>query len=213
MIELKVINKVDPLHRTAEKQSSVEEFSPMDPPSAYAPPNLEVVAYEAMHPVLQELMDEHKIVVAKLESFEETLINLQNEGINKESFGKLAEFFEFFDNEVVKHHQKEEKTLFPLLHQRLLESEEHGKGPEALTAVDMMEDDHREILQLAAVVFNFFGIAMKLPDPNSRLVVLDTAIEQGKHLVEILKLHIFREDNIVFSLANQYIEPSKFDNF
>ena len=102
--------------------------------------------------------------------------------------------------------------MFPLLHKKLLQSEEHGKGPEAVTAIDVMEDDHIKTLQLAAVVFNFFGIAMKLPDARSRLIVLDTAIEQGKSLVELIKLHIFREDNIVFPLAHQHISSSEFDH-
>ncbi len=213
MIELKVINKLDPLRPNAEKQSNQEEFSPMDPPDAYNPPNISAVPYEDMHPVLQKLMDEHKLVSAELKSFEETLIELQTDGLSRAAFSKLSKFFEFFDQEVVKHHQKEEKTIFPLLHKRLLEHKEHGKGTDPITAIDMMEDDHLKILQLAAVVFNFFGMAPKLPDQNSRLLVLDTAIEQGKELVELLKLHIFREDNIVFSLAHQHISSEEFEKF
>ncbi len=211
MIELKVINQLDPLRRKAEKEPGMEELSPMDPPDAYAPPNVKPVKYDEMHPVIQKLMDEHKILSAKLETFEETLIALQADGITKKGFGQLAEFFEFFDQEIVQHHRKEERSIFPLLHQRLLQSEEHGKGATPVTAVDMMEDDHIQILQLAAVVFNFFGMAMQLPDQHSRVLVLDTAIEQGKKLVELLKLHIFREDNIVFSLANQHITQMEFD--
>ena len=60
MIELKVINKNDPLKRRVEKQTEQEEFSPMDPPDAYSPPNIDTVDYKDMHPFLQQLVNEHK---------------------------------------------------------------------------------------------------------------------------------------------------------
>lgn len=213
MIELKVINNADPVRRTVEKQNIEEEYSPMNPPDAFAPPNLEKVDYQDMHPFIQGLMDEHKIATERLKEFEETLLDMQKTGIDRKTFTQLGDFFEFFDLTITKHNQKEEKTLFPSLHRKLKETGEHGNGADELTAVDMMEDDHIKAVQLAAVVFNFFGIAMNLPDPNSRLIVLDTAIEQGKALIELLRLHIFREDNIVFALANRHLSTTELNNF
>ncbi|MCF8244167.1 MAG: hemerythrin domain-containing protein [Saprospiraceae bacterium] len=211
MIELKVINQSDPLKRKAEKQTEQEEFSPMDPPDAYSPPNLEAIPYEEMHPFLQQLMDEHKTCIKGLDDFEAILLHIQEKGLDREVNGKLSQFFEFFDNNIVKHNQKEEKDLFPLLQQKLMESGEHGHGLTPVTAVDMLEDDHIKVIQLAAVVFNFFGLVMRLPDANSRLVVLDAALEQGKVLIEMLRLHIFREDNIVFVQAQQLISAEEFE--
>ncbi len=183
----------------------------MDPPDAYAPPNMEPVPYEELHPFLQQLSDEHKECIKELDAFEETLLHIQQKGIDKSVDTRLRTFFEFFDVHIVKHNQKEEKGLFPLLHQKLKEKGDHGHGPTPVTAVDMLEDDHVKALQLAAVVFNFFGLTMRLPDPNSRLVVLDAALEQGKVLIELLRLHIFREDNIVFSQAHQYLSTAELD--
>ncbi|MBI5914080.1 MAG: hemerythrin domain-containing protein [Bacteroidetes bacterium] len=211
MIELKVINQHDPLERKVEKQHEQEEFSPMDPPDAYSPPNLEAVPYKEMHPFLRQLIDEHQVCIKELDAFEQALLQIQNEGLSREADKKLRDFFHFFDNNIVKHNQKEEATLFPLLHRRLIENGEHGRGHDALTAVDMLEDDHVKALQLAAVVFNFFGLAMRLPDVSSRLVVLDAALEQGKSLVELLKLHIFREDNIAFAQAQRLLTKTEFD--
>ena len=213
MIELKVINKTDPLKRTAEKQSMEEEFSPMNPPDAFAPPNLEEVAYKDMHPFIQKLMDEHKVFIDKLDSFESTLLELQNKGVKKEVLSKLSEFFEYFDQEIHIHNRREERSIFPILHERLKASGEHGKGVDLVTAIDMMEDDHIKAMQLAAVVFNFFGVATKLPDQNSGLILLDMAIEQGKVLIELLRLHIFREDHIVFALAQQHLSKAEMDQF
>ena len=212
MIDLKQLKDIDPRERRAEKQSEREEYSPMDPPDAYAPPGMETVAYEAMHPFLQHLMDDHKTVIDALESFEGVLIHIQKEGVSREVNQGLSDFFHFLDEQIVRHHVKEEKILFPLLQERLLEKGEHSPGPVSKTAIDMLEDDHIKVMQLAAVTFNFFGVAPRLPDPASRALVLDAALEQGKTLVELLRLHIFREDHIVFPLAHKHVTPDELDD-
>ena len=45
----------------------------------------------------------------------------------------------------------------------------------------------------------------RLPDQNSRLIVLDIALEQSMAMIELLKLHIYREDHILFDLANEHL--------
>ncbi len=201
----------DPIKRMVEKQTDQEELSPMDPPDAYAPPQLETIPYEEMHPFLQELRDEHETYIEKLDAFEEALLQIQENGMDKGIEGKLREFYHFFDNEIVKHSQKEDKILFPLLHQRMIEKGEHSQGPEATTAVNVLEDDHVEAMQLAAISFNFFGLAARLPNPESQIIVLDAAINQGKALIEHLRLHIFREDNVVFTQAHKDITKEELD--
>ena len=74
-----------------------------------------------------------------------------------------------------------------------------------------MEDEHAKAMQLAAVVVNFLGLVFRLPDERSGMIVLDAALEQGKNLVELLRLHVFREDNVVFSLAHRLISTAEFD--
>jgi len=211
MSDLKDLNKIDPLKRMVEKETGTEEFSPMDPPEAYAPPKMDEIPYDQLHPFLQELMDEHKACIKQLDSFEEALLHIQEKGLDKSVDDKIRNFFTFFDENIVKHNQKEEKILFPKLHQRLIEKGEHGHGHEPVTAVDMLEDDHVKFLQLAALVFNFFGMATRLPDLNSRVVVMDAALEQGKALIELLRLHIFREDNIAFSQAHRFLSTAELD--
>ena len=49
------------------------------------------------------------------------------------------------------------------------------------------------------------GLAPRLPDQNSRMIVLDLAIEQSMAMIELLRLHIYREDHIVFDLAQQHL--------
>ncbi len=188
------------------------ELSPMDPPDSYFPPAQESVPYEEMHPFLQELMEEHKRLSEELGKLEETLILIRERGVEKETNARLRNFFEFFDDHVISHHKKEERLLFPVLEKKFIEKGEHSKGPQLTTPVDVMEDDHIKGVQLAATVFNLFALSGRLPDHNSRLIVLDLAIEQGMSLVEMLRLHIFREDSVIFPVANKHIDIENLDN-
>lgn len=210
MEDLKNTNKIDPLKRIAERQSDKAEYSPMDPPDAYRPPVMDVVPVEDLEFILQHLIEEHKLVEKELDKFENTLIQIRKEGFTKESNKEIGAFFEFLDSDIVSHHSKEDRLVFPVLHRRLIEVGEHGKGPVRETAVDMMENDHIKIMQLAALVFNLIGITSRLPDQDSRLMVLDIALEHAMTLIESLRLHIFREDNIVFALAHKHLKESDF---
>lgn len=212
VMDVRKLNRVDPLRKQPEKGlDGGEGLSPMDPPDAYAPPSVEPVPAAELHPFLRKFKDEHVPFMEELNAFEEAILSIQKTGFTKESDAKLRHFFHFFDQEFTPHNRREEATLFPLLHARLIADGEHSKGEVPATAIDLMEDEHAKAMQLAAVVVNFLGLAFRLPDERSRLIVLDAALEQGKNLVELLRLHVFREDNAVFSLAHRLISRAEFD--
>ncbi len=213
MENLKDLQNQDPLKRMVEKQTEQEEYSPMNPPEAYEPPDIDAVPYEKMPRFLQNLMDEHKIYKEQLAVFESILNKLKESGLvpDPKIDEGLRAFFTFLDDMVVIHNLKEEKILFPILQNRLLEKGQHGQGLNPKTAIDMLEDDHIKLMQMAAVTFNFLGLAARLPDNASRAITLDAAIEQGKLLIEMLRLHIFREDNVVFSTAVELIAAKEFE--
>lgn len=212
MLDLKQLNNQDPIKRMVEKESGVEEYSPMDPPNAYAPPTVDAVPYEDMHLCLQKFIDEHTQAKKELEVFEKSLIAFKQNGWqrDKDIERNFSSFFTYMDNQMVKHQLKEEKVLFPLLQKRLLEHEEHSKGKFPKTAIDMLEDDHLKIMQHLTLMFNFISLATRLPDLASRARTFDVAAEQGFTLIELLKLHFFREENVVFPKANKYILPDEF---
>lgn len=214
MIDLKKINTVDPLKRMVEKKTGGEEYSPMDPPDAYAPPVLDTVPYEQMHRCLQRFMDEHRQTKEKLDTFESELITFKKNDWqrNRKIESGLSLFFEYLDNQLLKHHLKEEKVLFPILQKKLLERGEHSNGRFPKTAIDMLEDDHSKIMQHFTLMFNFFSLATRFPDLTSRALTFDVASEQGFALIELLRLHIFREENVVFPKANKYISASEFND-
>lgn len=198
--------KSDFIKRFVEKDTGdVQVYSPMDPPGAYKPQGVDPVPYEQFDRVLRLLIDEHKITLIKVDELESTLIEIKKEGINKERNKKLGQFFEYVDNKIVLHHLKEERVLFPFIHDRMIDNGEHGSGPIPDTAVDMLENDHIKIMELATLTFSLLGITSRIVDPVSNALLLDIAIEQGLSLVELLRLHVFREDNVVFPLAQKYL--------
>lgn len=210
--ETRKITQTDSIKRFVEKESE-EELSPMNPPGAYAPPALDEMSYAEMNTVLQKFIDEHNNCLKKVDAFENALNRIREEGFgaHKEVSAALSEFFEFVDTNISKHNLKEEKILFPLVQTRYLETGEHSQGSVQKSAVDMLEDDHIKFMQLAAITFTLLGLAGRLPDQNSRLIVLDFALEQGKQLAEMLRLHIFREDKIVFPFAQRNLSSVEFD--
>ncbi len=212
IMDVHILNRIDPLRKQAERGlDSGTGLSPMDPPDAYAPPSVEPVLAAELHPFLRQFRDEHVPFMDELNAFEEAILSIQKTGYTKESDAKLRHFFHFFDHEFGPHHRREEASLFPLLHERLIARGEHGKGSVPTTAVDLMEDEHAKAMQLAAVVVNFLGLVFRLPDERSGMIVLDAALEQSKNLVELLRLHVFREDNVVFALAHRLIATAEFD--
>ena len=211
-MNMHILNRIDPLRKQAERGlEHGKGLSPMDPPDAYAPPNLEPVPAQALHPFLRRFRDEHVPFMQELQAFEEAILSIQEKGYTRESDARLRHFFHFFEQEFTPHSRREEATLFPLLRERLIASGEHGRGSFPATATEVMEDEHAKAMQLAAVVVNFLGLVFRLPDERSGMIVLDAALEQGKNLVELLRLHVFREDNVVFSLAHRLISTSEFD--
>lgn len=207
-----IFEKFDYIKRSVEKDSGEDPvYSPMDPPDAYKPPAITTVPYEELHPALQLFMDEHKNMMTKLDEFENTLLEIRKGGVNKERNKELADFFAFLDDKIVLHNLKEERVLFPYIHDRMIENGEHSTGPIPETAVDMLENDHIKTMEMATLTFSLMGISSRLTDTVSNALLMDTAIEQGLSLVELLRLHIFREDNVVFSLAHKYLTASDFE--
>jgi iron-sulfur cluster repair protein YtfE (RIC family) len=206
------LNQRDPLQKQPERGMSGNEMNPLDPPEAYAPPALHRVPLEELHPFLRKLCDEHMVFLEELKKFDEAILAVQKTGYTKELDTQLRHFFKIFEQDFILHSRREEEALFPLLHQKLIADGEHGTGDTPTTGIDIMEDDHLKAVQLAAVVLNFMGLALRLPDEKSRLIVLDAALEQAKTLVELMRLHIFREDNVIFSSAHRLISKSEFDH-
>lgn len=178
--------------------------SPFSPPDAYsASEKEEDIPYEDMHPLLQRLIDEHKAYSDKLTEFEETLQIIESGTVNREIDQRLRDFFAYLDEEIAPHNRDEEKKLFPKISEKMNRDGTHSKGDENFNVIDVLEDEHIKAIQLSAVTFNMFALFARIPDERSRIMILDVAINQARELVELLKLHIYREDTIIFSYAHR----------
>lgn len=212
-LDLKKLQKTDPVKKQSEKGLEDQEDSPMDPPNAYEEPGKIEIQSENMDDSIKIFMDEHREVLKVLGEFEKGIVAYKTngyiltEGINA-SFSK---FFKCFDEELLPHNRKEEKVLFPILNKKLIEAGEHSKGAKQVTAIDIMEDDHVKFIQLGALAFNLLGLANRMADKRSRIFVLDTAYETSRELIELIKLHIHREDETLFPLAQKYFSEDEFE--
>lgn len=213
MIDLKKLAKTDPVKRNVEKGLEDVEHTPMDPPTAYDQPGKMEVTFENMEKPLLTFVDEHKKAMVIIDAFEKALVQFKTTDyqVDKQINEVFSSFFKFLDDELLPHNVKEEKVLFPILHKKLLEAGEHSTGANPVTAIDVMEDDHIKFIQLGALSFNLLGIATRLKDEGSRRFVMDTAYENARELVELLKLHIYREDFTLFPLAQKYLSKEEFE--
>lgn len=95
------------------------------------------------------------------------------------------------------------------MNKKLIAAGEHSKGGKAVTAIDVMEDDHIKFIQLGALAFNLLGLSTRINDDRSRIFVLDTAYETSRELIELLKLHIYREDVTLFPIAQKLLSEEE----
>lgn len=210
MLDLKKYKEEDPLKRLVEKESGGQELSPMEPPDIsdkdMPPANL-----ESYHNCLKQLVKEHQEFGEMLAEFEKAILFFKEHGLQKQEETKavINNFFSFIDNTVLPHNRNEEKTLFYLLNKHLVAKEIYSKNGSSNTVIDIMADDHSKLIQLSALAFNLLGLATRLPDHDSRLIVLDVAIEQSLAMIELLRLHMYREDHIVFDLATEHLSEDE----
>lgn len=210
-VTMRSVNQRDALTRQPDAGSGGEGLSPMDPPEAFSPPALERVSVLDLHPFLQELCEDHSLLSAEVRVFEEVIDSVATTGFTKHVQGALLGFLDGLERTFLPHSRQEEELLFPLLHARMLADGEHARGSVATTAVDVMKDDHLKLIRLVAVIANFLKVAPHLPDAGSTLLVRDAALRHAKCLVELLRLHMFREDNVVFAAAHRLISAPEFD--
>lgn len=182
--------------------------SPMDP---HEEEGRLTMKKEDASDVIKRLMAEHQVVLKVIEEFEKGIVAYKMNGYKltdeiNESFSK---FFKCLDDDLLPHNRREEKTLFPVLNKKLLLAGEHSQGKNPITAIDVMEDDHTKFIQLGALSFNLLGLSTRLVDDRSRFFVLDTAYDTSRELVELIKLHIFREDETLFPLAQKYLSEEE----
>lgn len=205
-------SKDDPLKRYVNKE--IEDYpSPMDPPPLYTAPTIQV-PYDQMVQTLKDLIDDHNDFEKVLNVFDQALVSFKEKGwkFDSEISAAFKKFFQYMDDDLISHTRKEEKALFPCLQEKLLESGEHSPGPHPMTPVDIMESDHERVSVMTNLVFNLLGLAARIRDDEARNLLFEHAFHQGQEIVEVMKLHIYKENTTVFPLAQQLLSAQDWEN-
>lgn len=153
---------------------------------------------EAPHPV-HTLMEEHIIIQDNLKELGALVARIK--GINSfEAFGEDLEKLKDIAHHLVEaesHHEREEDVLFPVM-------EKH----DIVEPPKIMKLDHVEFRQrkkaLYQIAYNHedYGFA----DFKQKV------IELGSYLAQELDGHIFKEDNILYQMALQTLNPEEWDD-
>lgn len=151
---------------------------------AFVPP-------ESCYPVVV-LMNEHRVIESVLDALESRLEALHNKPFPGEFFRQALDFISNFADGC--HHYKEEQCLFPAMEARGVPSE---GGP-----IGMMLYEHDQGRACVA------GMRQNLEPAEAGSA---DAVEAVRHYtmayVNLLRQHIFKEDNILFRMASNVLTP------
>ena len=137
--------------------------------------------------VLATFIDEHAHILRELEELAEALAK------DDPSWLDVLRVSVFLIG-VEPHHAREEQVLFPLLRDRGLE------GPPAV-----MEKEHEGLRALKHRLHDHAQDALNAADPSENSSRWRTVQRDGAQLVDLLRQHIDKENNILYPMALQAI--------
>jgi hemerythrin-like domain-containing protein len=138
------------------------------------------------------LRDEHQVILKVLDCFDLALQQARTSGaVSREVFEPFLEFFRGFADRC--HHCKEEDRLFPCLERKGIPRE---GGP-----IGIMLMEHQQGRQRVRAMAEELGSA-----DGGDAVAIERVLDQGQQFLELLRGHIFKEDNVLFNMADQIIQ-------
>lgn len=149
---------------------------------------MEPVASDRPSAVLKR---EHQVILRVLDVLQ-NLLDASDEGgeLEVEPVGRCVEFFRLFADAC--HHAKEEDLLFPVLEERGIPNE---GGP-----IGVMLHEHR----LARGFVQRMGQALERIRCGEQSTQTAVELERaGREYIELLRLHIAKEDNVLFMMGDQ----------
>ncbi|MDP2731197.1 MAG: hemerythrin domain-containing protein [Dehalococcoidales bacterium] len=140
------------------------------------------------------LKEEHQGVLQKLDALEDVINNLEHK---EKASARLKELTSFFDTDFWVHFDKEGKALFPEFDNFM----PRGAGPLAV-----MMDEHEVLRETNVVVHE--AVTRYLDDDDSAAVI-QVIRQNGTHFIEFLRNHIFKEDSILFRMAEMHLQQAQ----
>ena len=209
---MKKDSNLDYIERQREHGLQQQGLSPMEPPTLDQIIALKKIPEKKCRMIERFNKDHHELLVlikdleGKLESINRT------KQINPQAARSIANFLEFMTNDFVDHNEEEERYLFPLLEPELLKhNESNTTFGETETPVALLEAEHVQLMQLTAILDTLAHLLTKIKDDESYQIVLNQFLIQAKTTLHILKLHIEKEDKVIFIMAYNYINQDELD--
>ena len=141
----------------------------------------------------ETLMHEHEIILMVLDAAEREVRRVQETGeVRVERLEQMVDFFRTFADRC--HHAKEENLLF-------VRMEERGMPREAGPIAVMLYEHDLGRGHVRAVAEALPRAAAGDPEAKRALV------ENMTGYIQLLRDHIFKEDNILYPMANQLLAP------
>ena len=145
----------------------------------------------------EQLMEDHegiKLMLSIFESFNKKALN--GEEINLEHLESMIDFIKTFADKC--HHGKEEEVLFPAMIDAGMSLE---GGPVAVMLNE--HDQGRAFVKGLNESFNNYKSGDK--------TALKGIVDNSTGYIHLLRNHIDKENNILFRMADQFIDPSLHD--
>lgn len=144
-----------------------------------------------------ELMSEHRVIERVLDSLQAGAERLEaGQAVRPEFFIQAAAFIKGFADGC--HHQKEEGVLFPTM-------QDYGV-PNQGGPIGVMLSEH-EMGRVYTRGMREAALQMQSGDPAGSALV----VQNAQNYVALLRQHIFKEDNILFPMAERIIPPESQD--
>lgn len=143
------------------------------------------------------LSDDHKMVLKKLDDFEEVVSNLDKPNTIMPTLKELGTFFK---GEIWIHFAKEEDALFPEM-EKFMPIE---GGP-----IGVMLLEHQELRRTNDEFQKGLEVYVKNPGDAKAAVLIK---ENGINIIQILRQHIDKEDNILFMMAEMHLDNTQTQN-
>ena len=145
-------------------------------------------------PAAQVLMQEHELILQALNAMEKQIAAVEA-GVppDRVFFESAVEFLRSFADRC--HHGKEEDILFKTMVEEL--DYPRNAGPVAVLTSE--HETGREFIRRIAQASAALG-----QDPEATRQV----IENGRGYIQLLRLHIEREDHVVFPMVDQFLDDA-----
>lgn len=139
------------------------------------------------------LSNDHKVVLEKLKLMEQTINNLKSTNVKN----VLTDLKTFLRKEADLHFKKEEAALFPEMEKFIPRDE----GP-----IGQMLLEHEDLYKFED---NFIrGIDLFSKDENNG-EAQKLIRENGNSFINLLREHIYKEDNMLFMMADMHLEEDQ----